>query len=415
MVRLSGFGFEQVEKSLLDRPARVGRVCRRAFLDREKNLIDDGLALRFKAPNSFTGEDVLELQGHGGPAVMARLLQRCIELGARLAEPGEFSLRAYQNGKIDLTQAEAIADLVNASTIEAAKMAAATMKGAVSDKSRGLAAIITEARGDIEASIDFSDEDITPDSEDKILATLREAEKGLRQLTADCRRSLDYGSGSTMALVGEPNAGKSSILNLVCSRHAAIVDETPGTTRDIVSVTCDIKGVPVTLLDTAGLREGGGRIEREGMRLAKEAIENASHVVLIHDFSSGKKPYDIGTLPSLTVFNKTDLCEKVPQPKEREVFMSAKTGEGLDMLLEALAALCGASGETPPFLARERHAVALEKAADEVKQAIEAGLEMTEVPAEHLRLAQDALASITGEVSADDLLGEIFSKFCVGK
>ena len=346
---------------------------------------------------------------------MARLLRRCTELGARMAEPGEFSLRAFLNGKIDLAQAEAIADLVNARTADAARMAAASMRGALSDKARKFASMLTKSRGDVEASIDFSDEDIDPATEENLLGQLRLAEQGLSELASECRRSLSFGSGATIVLVGEPNAGKSSILNLLSSRHAAIVDEEPGTTRDVVSSTCDLRGVAATLLDTAGLREGGGKVERQGMLLTRQAMEDADHVVLIHDLSSGRDPYDIGATPSLLVFNKTDLCGQSPRTEHGSVYMSAKTGEGLDGLLDSLAGLCGAGGEAPAFLARERHAQAFAKAADEVALAVKAGLGLAEIPAEHLRLAQEALASITGEVSSDDLLGEIFSRFCVGK
>ncbi len=412
---MSGADVGGIEVGVLDRPARPGRASLRNFVDADGGTIDSGIALRFPAPRSFTGEDVLELQGHGGPAVMARLLRRCVELGARHAEPGEFSLRAFENGRIDLAQAEGMADLVGATTEEAARMAAASMRGALGERARSFAGELTAVRGEIEAAIDFSDEDITPAGGEEILGRLKKLREGLSALAAECRRSVSFGRGATVALAGEPNAGKSSLLNLLSSRSAAIVDEEPGTTRDVVSATCDIGGVPVTLLDTAGLRDGGGKVEREGMRRAREAMEEADHVVQVHDVTAGPVPADIGTEPALVVLNKVDLAGDALKAGEGEVAVSAKTGKNLDGLVAALAELCGAAGEAPAFLARERHADAFAKASDEVSLALGAGLGMTEVPAEHLRAAGEALGSVTGEVSADDLLGEIFSRFCIGK
>ena len=416
VVRLSGAGIDEIEKKILDRPAKPGKIARRNFLDSAGEAIDNGLALRFVKPSSYTGEDVLELQGHGGQAVMARLLSRCLELGAKAASPGEFTLRAFENGKIDLAQAEAIADLVSASTEEAARLAAASMRGLLGKRCRQLAKKLTSLRADIEASIDFSDEDIELGKDEAIVARLHETRKQIERLANECRKSLSHGSGATIVLVGAPNAGKSSILNLLGGQDAAIVDEMPGTTRDIVTTTCVLNGIHATIYDTAGLRKGGGNIEREGMRRAKAAMEDADHVVLVHDLSTGSEPArPKGCKASLVVFNKIDLCGKKAEVSSGGVYMSAKTKKGLSLLQDELARLCGMHGETPLFLARQRHVSALENAAAEIRQAIDTGLQMAEITAEHLSCAQRELAAITGEVSHEDLLGEIFSKFCIGK
>ena len=413
IIRMSGPGLADVASALLDRPAVTGVVRRCNFLDSLSKPIDDGIVLRFDAPRSYTGEDILELQGHGGPAVQQLLLNRCLELGARLAEPGEFSLRAYLNGKLDLTQAEGIADLINATTATAARLAAANMRGALSTRITELATALMAVRCDLEAQIDFSDEDIDLDNDECLAIRLRSIAADLDELLAQCRRGAVLQEGVTVALVGAPNAGKSSLLNLLSGSDAAIVDSEPGTTRDIVTATCDIDGIAFRLQDTAGLRAGGRKVEREGMRRTQAAHTDADLTILVLDSTVIAAPV---ITADVTVRNKIDLSGEQPGTDGTTVRMSAKTGAGLEALKAILATKCGVdTGEEPRFLARQRHVRALEDAATALALALADGLALPEQTAEHLKVAHDAVGTITGVVSADDVLGEIFAKFCIGK
>ncbi|MBF2735183.1 MAG: tRNA uridine-5-carboxymethylaminomethyl(34) synthesis GTPase MnmE [Betaproteobacteria bacterium AqS2] len=412
IVRLSGTGAAALAKRLLDRPPRPGRVNRRRFLAADGGVIDEGLVLAFRAPRSFTGEDMLELHGHGGTAVLQALLARCIELGARLAEPGEFALRAFGNGKIDLTQAEGIADLINATSARAARLAAASMGGALRAALDGLGAELLAARGQLEAAIDFGEDvDFGGKHQRRLRADLKRLSARAAALLAECRRAAACQEGASIALVGRPNAGKSSLLNALAGRDAAIVDGRPGTTRDVVTATVEIDGVAATVYDTAGLRDGGSKVEREGMRRARRRQEEADVVVLVQDVRDERPA---AAAHDVLALNKIDLLPQRPRAGGKKVPVAAKTGAGLPALRRALARALGrGGGDEPAFLARARHVRALEEAAAALAAAA-AGGELV-AAAEELRRAQERLGTITGAVGVEDLLGEIFARFCIGK
>jgi tRNA modification GTPase len=426
IVRVSGKNLSELAVRLLG-SAPAARVAMRAvFRGATGEPIDDGIALFFPSPASYTGEDVLELQGHGGPVVLQMILRRCVELGARLAEPGEFSRRAFLNDKIDLAQAEGVADLIDAATEAAARCALRSMRGEFSGLVRGFAQQLVELRMLVEAALDFPEEDIDPlDRED--------AQQRLSRLAEDLRRSLALGQrgsvlrdGLQVVLAGRPNVGKSSLLNRLAGEDLAIVTEIPGTTRDAVRQTIQIEGVPMNIIDTAGLRDTDDTVEAIGIARTWDAIERADVLLLIVDVREGVTAADLAIarrlpqkLRPVTVFNKIDLSGDVPRAEgERDgwrIHVSAKTGAGVDRLREILLKLAGwqpGSGEI--FMARERHLVALGRVAAALEGA-RLDAPHTELFAEELRLAQRELDSITGEVSADALLGEIFSRFCVGK
>ena len=413
IVRLSGTGALDVGKSILDRPARIERINRRQFLAADGRVIDAGIALCFRGPRSFTGEDMLELQGHGGVAVQRMLLERCLELGARLAEPGEFSLRAFSNGKLDLTRAEGIADLINATSARAARLAAASMSGALGAALDGLDQELLAVRSGIEAAIDFG-EDVEFSA--KHLRALGAAARALSrrgaELLEQCRRAAACQEGASIALVGRPNAGKSTLLNLLCGEDAAIVDSQPGTTRDVVSKPAEIDGIAVMVHDTAGLRPGGAAVEREGMRRTRRMQEAADVVVAVQDAREDEPP---AIEHDLLVLNKIDLLQAKPRSTGKRVAMAAKTGAGLAALRRALARALGAAGDEPAFLARARHVRALEECVQELEAAARSAPAELVAAAEHLRRAHERLGRITGQTDVEDVLGAIFAQFCIGK
>ena len=433
----------------------------RDFLDAQGRVIDSGIALFFPGPGSFTGEDVLELQGHGGREVLRLLHQRTLELGARHARPGEFSERAFLNGRIDLLQAEAIADLIDAASTQAARAAARTLQGAFSRRVHDLVEALTRLRVEVEAAIDFPEEDIDVLGSAETAAALA----SIKERLADTRREATQGAllkeGIRVVIAGKPNAGKSSLLNTLAGQDAAIVTPVPGTTRDLLSANIHIDGLPLQVVDTAGLRPSMDPVEQEGVRRARAAIDTADRVLLLIDSSvvppeqiSGKTVGGLLKELKLTVdrlsvvLSKSDL---LPEPGKKSdggkaaaaeimlagkqiplLHLSAKTGEGMAALREHLTALAGyQSGEETTFAARSRHLEALDEAAELLAPlcaAAEAGQKdrardktappqspSLELVAEDLRLTQQALGRITGEVTADDLLGEIFSSFCIGK
>jgi len=427
IVRVSGMGLRGFASQLLG-AAPASRIATRAvFRGASGEPIDDGIALFFASPASYTGEDVLELQGHGGPVVLQMLLRRCVELGARLAEPGEFSRRAFLNDKLDLAQAEGVADLIDAATEAAARCALRSLRGEFSVQVRGFAGQLVELRALVEATLDFPEEEVDPlDRED--------ARQRLARLAADLGRSLALGrqgsvlrNGLQVVLAGQPNVGKSSLLNRLAGEDLAIVTEVPGTTRDAVRQTIQIEGVPMSIIDTAGLRDTDDTVEAIGIARTWDAIALADVLLLVVDAREGVTAADRATVERLprklrpvTVFNKVDLSGDAPgvaRQKEQgwRAHVSAKTGAGVEGLRKVLLDLAGWQPEGGDiFMARERHLVALERVAAALERATQSATR-TELLAEELRLAQRELDSITGEVSADDLLGEIFARFCVGK
>ncbi|MDD5296025.1 MAG: tRNA uridine-5-carboxymethylaminomethyl(34) synthesis GTPase MnmE [Rhodocyclaceae bacterium] len=426
VVRVSGRDLHAWFIPLLGRVPLPRTACFCGFLARDRSPIDQGIALYFPAPHSFTGEDVLELQGHGGPVVMQLLLRRCVELGARLADAGEFTKRAFLNDKIDLAQAEAVADLIEASTVAAARSAVRSLVGEFSALVHGLEVQLIELRMLVEACLDFPEEEVDFLAEAGALDRLGDIGLTLEALDLRSRRGSVLRNGLHVVLVGRPNVGKSSLLNCLAGEDLSIVTDVPGTTRDAVRQNLEVQGVPLHVVDTAGLRETEDPVERLGIERTWTEIGKCDLVVYLVDAALGvgidEEPI-LARLPTaaprLTVHNKADLtgCPGAMESKADgvHVWVSAKTGAGMDTFRAELLRIAGVSvGQEDGFLARERHLVALKSAREHAAQAVSLSGHL-ELFAEELRLAHRALGSITGEYSADDLLGDIFSRFCIGK
>jgi tRNA modification GTPase len=426
VVRVSGRNLRPLAQALLGKTPAARHAVKAAFVDAQGAPIDDGIALYFPAPRSYTGEDVLELQGHGGPAVMQLLLKRCLELGARLAEPGEFTRRAFLNDKLDLAQAESVADLIEAATENAARCALRTLRGEFSAAVEELLRQLIELRMLVEATLDFPEEEL--DSLDRAVVKGRHARLSgaIETALAKSRQGSLLRTGLQVVLAGQPNVGKSSLLNRLAGEEIAIVTAIPGTTRDSVRQAIQIDGVPINVIDTAGLRDTEDEVERLGMARTWGEIGRADVVLLLVDARVGVTGTDLALLERIPsgvrrvfIHNKTDLAGGPPR-LEREaestsLHLSAKTGVGMDLLRTELLAVAGwERGAEDLFMARERHLVALRQAALHTARAGE-HFGRPELFAEELRLAQAQLNSITGEFAADDLLGEIFSRFCIGK
>ena len=426
VVRVSGPNLEALAQSLLGKvPApRHAALC--DFLDENRETIDHGIALYFPAPHSYTGEEVLELQGHGGPAVMQLLLRRCLALGARLAEPGEFTKRAFLNDMLDLAQAESVADLIDASTGEAARSAMRSLQGAFSTEVNALTKSLIELRTLVEATLDFPEEDLDFLEQVNAVGKLRAIQAQLEKVLLAARQGSILREGISVVLAGRPNVGKSSLLNRLAGENVAIVTSVPGTTRDAIRQAIEIEGVPLHVIDTAGLRETKDEVEKMGIARTWAAIEKADAVLLVIDSSQSESQEDRkilqrlpSRLPRICVYNKIDLLPAQPKLEaldgEIRVYLSAKTGAGLDLLRAQLLRVVGwqPSGEGA-FMARERHLSALREAGQHLSGALENKAQI-EIFAEELKLAQQALSRITGEFTTDDLLGEIFSRFCIGK
>ena len=393
------------------------------FLDASGVALDEGIVIWFEAPRSFTGEHVLELQGHGGPQVLQLVLERCLELGARLAQPGEFSRRAFLNGKLDLAQAEAISDLIDAGSREAARGALRSLEGVFSRLIHELKDGLIHLRMLVEASLDFPEEDIDILEQADARGQLRELSRRLDEVLAQARQGAMLREGLTAVLIGQPNVGKSSLLNQLAGYDAAIVTEIAGTTRDTLREAIRIEGVPIHVVDTAGLRETDNPVELLGIQRTWAAVEKSDLALLLTDAQHGVGEREAEILarmpgqPVLTLHNKVDITGEVARVSEdgRELWISARTGAGLDLLRRRLLEIAGwqcASEGT--FTARARHLQALGRARGHLDAAAASALQL-EFFAEELRLAQESLAEITGEFSADDLLGTIFSQFCIGK
>lgn len=420
IVRVSGNKTEEIARTLLGSLPEPRSATYRVFKNQSDEQLDTGLALYFPAPSSFTGESVLELHGHGGPFVISLLLDAVLELGARQAEPGEFSRRAFLNGKLDLAQTEAVVDLINAGTAQAARAALRSLSGDFSKRVSALTELVIRLRMHVEAAIDFPEEEIDFLSDDLLRRRLDECEDALQALQHDAQQGRVLRDGFQVVIVGRPNAGKSSLLNLLSGQDAAIVTEIAGTTRDILREQIDIDGLAVELVDTAGLREDPGRIEEEGIRRARKALREADAVLWVKDAT---EPDDNtldeelpANVPVAVVLNKTDLAG--PVNGRAGIPISAKTGDGLGVLRLKLRELAGYQnlGEGA-FTARKRHLHALERAATHFATG-RIALDETragELLAEELRQCQHELGEITGEFSSDDLLGRIFSDFCIGK
>lgn len=443
-MRVSGNRSAEIAKTILgfNPEPRYAHYCR--FLDLDQQVIDQGIALFFKGPNSFTGEDVLELQGHGGVHVLNALRDLVLSTGARLARPGEFSERAFLNNKIDLVQAEAIADLIDANSRQAARSAVRTLQGEFSRQIQELVQRLTAIRMNVEAAIDFSDEDIDVLSDTRVTQSLTETLSLLAQTLKQAQQGALLQEGINVVIAGKPNAGKSSLLNALSGSESAIVTAIPGTTRDLLHEEITIEGLPLHIVDTAGLRSTEDVIEQEGVRRAHSAIKQADRVLLVVDSAEQEEPVEnllapllkpgdnldnISELLSRTtvLYNKSDLLQSPLATPDSLSFknqqipvitLSAKTGWGVDRLTSHLLKCIGfEASEEGTFTARERHLRALETSQALIKKAMEGVSNHLplELVAEDLRLAQDALGTITGRVSSDDLLGEIFASFCVGK
>jgi tRNA modification GTPase len=423
VVRVSGAGLGAFALALCGREPRPRSAHFTRFLDAEERAIDEGILLYFAAPASFTGEDVLELQGHGGPVVMQMLLERCLQLGARLAEPGEFTRRAFLNGTLDLAQAESVADLIEASTAAAARSAVRSLSGQFSEEVHRIGDALIDLRMLVEATLDFPEEEIDFLERARAMPRLASIRDALEGLLERARQGALLRSGLNVVLVGAPNVGKSSLLNQLAGDERAIVTDIAGTTRDAVRETVQIEGIPLHIIDTAGLRETADTVERIGIERTWREIGRAD-VILHLVAADAEDAADIDArLPAgverVTVVNKIDLVGLAVGRSEKAgrvmLQVSARSGEGVDLVRRELLRIAGwhAHGEDV-ILARERHLTALREALRHVSEA-GARLDALELFAEELRLAHEELGAITGEFSADDLLGVIFSRFCIGK
>jgi tRNA modification GTPase len=423
IVRISGSNLSAFSQSLLGITPKPRYAHFTRFLDAEGNSLDEGVVLYFPAPHSFTGEDVLELQGHGGPVVLNLILNRCLQLGARLANPGEFTQRAFLNDKLDLAQAESVADLIDASSAQAARSAMRSLTGEFSLRIDELVRGLIDLRMLVEATLDFPEEELEFLQAAKAFERLKEIKQKVDVVEQTAQQGSLLRDGIHVVLIGQPNVGKSSLLNRLAGQELAIVTSIAGTTRDAVRETIQIEGVPVHVIDTAGLRDTEDEVERIGIERTWAAISKANLALLIVDVQHGITASEQNiiarlppALPLFTLHNKIDLFHEAMSNTGQEIYISAKTGDGIDQLKMAILEIAGWQSENSSvFMARERHLNAIRDAKNHLENAAKLQATALEFFAEELRLAQYALSSITGEFSADDLLGEIFSRFCIGK
>ena len=425
VVRVSGPNTRVVMSGTCGRTLPAREACLSRFRDAAGRTIDEGIALYFPAPHSYTGEDVLELQAHGSPVILRLLVQRCLQLGTRLAAPGEFTRRAFLNDKLDLAQAEAVADVIGASTEQAARSAMRSLQGEFSALVHDLQARLTDARVFVEATLDFPEEDIDPAQQQRLPVALQGLMHAIDAALAAAQQGSLLREGLRVALIGPPNVGKSSIINVLSGDEVAIVTPIPGTTRDLIRQTVEIHGLPVHIVDTAGLRLAQDPVEAIGIARTWDTMADADLVVFVSEASTADQMLHKVRAklppgrPLIHAHNKIDLGDRTPARKKMagddEVWLSAKTGAGMELLKSAIAEAAGWSGAGEGmFMARERPVQALVRCRERL-QAASMLLAQAELAAEELRHAQLALSELTGEVVSDDLLGEIFSRFCIGK
>nr|WP_243651496.1 tRNA uridine-5-carboxymethylaminomethyl(34) synthesis GTPase MnmE [Cocleimonas flava] len=424
IIRISGPYVRDMAVDILGSLPLPFKASHRLFKDANQETLDDGVAIFFPSPNSFTGEDVLELQGHGGQIVLDMVLKRCLELGSRIAKPGEFSERAFLNDKLDLTQAEAIADLIDSGSEQAARSALRSLQGEFSSSIDSLLIKMIEMRVYVEAALDFPEEEIDFLADKKVLERLQAIKDQLTEITYKAKQGSLLRSGLNLVIIGEPNAGKSSLLNALSGNDTAIVTDIAGTTRDVLHESINLDGMPLHLVDTAGLRDSDDPVEKIGIERAWKAVEKADiALLLLGDTHLSTKSDEIvkklpQSLPLIVVQNKIDLNAKDAGKEKDIINISAKYNLGIDILKEELKQRMGYQNNNEGiFIARRRHLQALERTQEFVDNA---EMQLTEfnageLMAEELRLAQDELSQITGKFTSDDLLGEIFSSFCIGK
>jgi len=426
IVRVSGPNSQTIAVALLGHCPKARHASYLPFLDSDGTLIDQGIAIYYKSPQSYTGEDILEFQAHGGQAVLQRILSRCLQLGARQANPGEFTYRAFLNEKIDLAQAEAVADLINATTNEAAKSAVRSLSGEFSQTISQFLESLIQLRLYVEACLDFPEEEIDFITSGNVRAKILALQEELSTIFSKAKQGALLREGFQVVLIGQPNVGKSSLLNTLSGESLAIVTEIAGTTRDTIKTHIQLNGVPLNIIDTAGLRETEDTVEKFGIDRTWQAAESADIALLLVDAVHGIDKEEKSILDRLKpeiikiwVHNKIDLTKSEPKIRlidgEHHVYCSAKTASGLALLKDTLLELAGyQSLEEGVFAARARHLEALTSVELHLAQAA-AIIQSAELVAEELTMAQNALSSITGEFTSDDLLGEIFGQFCIGK
>ena len=423
VIRVSGARVKDIAVQVLGELPPKRRATSKTFLNKSGDIVDSGLAIFFQGPYSYTGEDVLELQGHGGVAVLRMLLRACTDAGARVAQPGEFTQRAYLNNKLDLAQAESVADLIEASSEAAVLSANRSLSGEFSDRVSLIRNELIEIRVFIEAAIDFSDEEIDFIETHQMESRMKRLSEKLVELRGVATQGNLLREGVKVVLAGEPNVGKSTLMNLLAEEDVSIVTEHEGTTRDLIQRRITIKGVPILLTDTAGLRLSSDPVEKIGIQRTISNLKEADIILELRTADSAANWFDdmtdIDENRKIAVVNKIDLSpdlgHSMVSGKNRPVYLSAKTGDGLGELKARLLEKAGVKmGDEAPFMARERHLNALRSAERHVDLAL-INIESIDLCAEDLRLGQNSLSEVTGEFVADDLLGEIFSSFCVGK
>jgi tRNA modification GTPase len=426
IIRISGRDAATISKQLIPKKLLPRQALFSQFLDTDGSVLDSGIAIYFPAPHSYTGENVLELQGHGGSVILDMILRRVLALGARMANPGEFTERAFLNNKLDLAQAEAVADLIESSTEQSVRSAQKSMQGVFSERINELLEDLVELRIYIEAAIDFVDEEIDFLGDGAVENRINKILQKIIQIKKTAIQGRLLKEGMTVVLAGRPNAGKSSLLNILAGHEAAIVTDIEGTTRDVLRERIQIDGMPLHIIDTAGLRDSDHAIEKEGVRRAHDEISKADRVLLVIDAQQPEDTFIAKLLPEnikvTRIYNKIDLLDIEPKIVESEqgthIYVSIKNKKGLDLLTNHLKACMGFNAEAEDvFISRRRHIEAIERAADSVENAISQLVtnQAGELVAEDLRQAQNSLSEITGKFTSDDLLGKIFSSFCVGK